>query len=97
MLQIWGFTFYGIAYLALFAIPVRARKETGIRPRWWLRAAAISGFLVTLLFVVLPLFPIVEVASKSAHTLKTIGVIVGANVLALLFYVMNRRRARAKS
>src|SRR5256884_7778942 len=46
LLQIWGFTFYGFAYLALFAIPLLARKERGIRPGWWLRFAAASGFLV---------------------------------------------------
>jgi amino acid transporter len=97
MLQIWGFTFYGVAYLALFAIPVLARKPTGIRPRWWLRVAAISGFLVTLLFVLLSASPVVEGASRSAYTLKTVCVIVGGNLLALLFYFVSRQRARAKS
>jgi len=91
MLQIWGFTFYGIAYLALFAIPVLARKQAGIRPRWWLRAAAISGFLVTLLFVLLSAFPIVSVTSQSAYTMKTICVIVGANGFAFLLYLVSRR------
>jgi amino acid transporter len=97
MLQIWGFTFYGIAYLALFAIPVLARKRTGIRARWGLRVAAISGFLVTLLFVLLSAFPIVEVRSRSAYTLKTVCVIFGANAFAVLLYLVSRRRARAKS
>jgi amino acid transporter len=46
LLQILGFTFYGLAYLALFAIPLLARKEHGIRPGLWLRFAAASGFLV---------------------------------------------------
>lgn len=40
LLQIWGFTFYGLAYLALFAIPLLARKDRGIRPAAWLRLAA---------------------------------------------------------
>jgi amino acid transporter len=94
MLQIWGFAFYGIAYLALFAIPVLARKQTGIRPRWWLRVAAISGFLVTLLFVLLSAFPIVSVTSQSDYTIKTICVIVGANGFALLLYFVSRRHDR---
>ncbi len=48
LLQILGFTSNGLAYLALFAIPLLARKECGIRTGWWLRFAAASGFLVTL-------------------------------------------------
>jgi len=59
LLQILRFTFYGLAYLALIAIPLLARKECGIRPGWWLRFAAASGFLVTLLFVLLSIFPII--------------------------------------
>ena len=49
LLLTWGFTFYGVAYLALFAIPLFAPKASGIRPRLALRVAAASGFLVTLL------------------------------------------------
>jgi len=33
------------AYLALFAIPLLARKELGIRPALWLRLGAVSGLL----------------------------------------------------
>jgi amino acid transporter len=50
LLLTWGFTFYGIAYLALFAIPLLAKKGSAIRPGIGLRIAAASGFLVTLLF-----------------------------------------------
>ena len=44
LLQIWGFTFYGLTYLVLFAIPLLAHKERGIRPGIWLRFAAASFF-----------------------------------------------------
>jgi glutamate:GABA antiporter len=93
MLQIWGFTFYGIAYLALFAIPVLAKKSVGIEASLFLRAAAISGFLVTLLFVLFSVFPIVMVASRSAYILKTASVVIGANLLAVFFYFVNRRQS----
>jgi glutamate:GABA antiporter len=38
-----------------------ARKDLGIRPAIWLRAAAVSGFLVTLLYIMLSIFPIIDV------------------------------------
>jgi amino acid transporter len=92
MLQIWGFTFYGLAYLALFAIPLFARKERGIRPGLWLRLAATSGFVVTLLFVLLSISPIISVQSKSGYAIKTAAVLVGANVLGALVYRLGSRR-----
>ncbi len=33
LLLTWSFTFYGIAYLALFAIPIFSSEDTGLRPR----------------------------------------------------------------
>jgi amino acid transporter len=96
LLQTWGFTFYGLAYLALFAIPLFARKKLGIRPAMWLRAAAVSGFVVTLLFVVLSVSPIISVKSESAYAAKTAGVLFGANALGLLLYRLGAR-SRSRS
>jgi amino acid transporter len=92
LLLTWSFTFYGLAYLAMFAIPVVVPKDRGLRPRLWLRVAAASGFLVTLLFVLLSAFPIIKVANPTAYTLKTIVVILGANALGVLLYRMGAHR-----
>src|SRR5208283_5866065 len=46
LLLTWAFTFYAIAYLALFAIPFLSLKNRGLRPRLWLQVAAMSGFLM---------------------------------------------------
>jgi amino acid transporter len=92
LLQIWGFTFYGLAYLALFAIPLLARKDRGIRAGLWLRFAAASGFLVTLLFVLLSVFPIISVKSESAYAIKTAAVLIGTNGLGALFYRLGRSK-----
>jgi amino acid transporter len=91
-LQILSFTFYGIAYLALFAIPLLAKKETGLRPGTGLRLAAIAGLTVTLLFVLLSAFPIIEVSNRSAYSLKFVAVTFGANVTGLLIYRFGLRR-----
>lgn len=92
MLQIWGFSFYAIAYLALFAVPVLAVKNRALRGPIWLRALAISGFLLTLLFVVLSVFPTIPVVSESAYTEKTIAVLALANLGGLLLYRLRPRR-----
>ena len=91
LLLTWSFTFYGIAYLALFAIPVLARKERGLRASLGVRVAAISGFLVTLLFVVLSVFPIINVGNAGRYSLKIAGVVLGANVLGYIIYRANPR------
>jgi glutamate:GABA antiporter len=86
LLLTWGFTFYGIAYLALFAIPFLSPKDRGLRPGIWLQVAAISGFLMTLLYVVLSIFPIIDVESSSHYSLKIAAVVLGANLLGWMIY-----------
>jgi len=86
LLLTWSFTFYGIAYLALFAIPILARRDRGLRASPWLRVAAGSGFLVTLLFVLLSVFPIIKVGSSWNYSLKIEGVALGANLLGYVIY-----------
>ncbi|HZQ24535.1 MAG TPA: APC family permease [Terriglobales bacterium] len=90
MLQIWAFTFYGLSYLVMFAIPLFGRKQA--RPALWLRAAALSGFLVTLLFVLLSVFPIIPVESQAEYTWKTVAVILGANAMGILLHLAGRSK-----
>lgn len=93
LLLTWGFTFYGIAYLALFAIPLLAPKTSGIRPRLGLRIAAASGFLVTLLFVALSIFPVISVESESRYSLKIAAVVLAANLLGWIIYRAGQRKS----
>jgi amino acid transporter len=93
LLLTWGFTFYGVAYLALFAIPLLAKKGSAIRPGIGLRIAAASGFLVTLLFVVLSIFPIIRVESESRYSWKIAGVVLTANLIGWIIYHAGQRRA----
>ncbi len=86
LLLTWGFTFYAIAYLALFAIPFLSPKERGLRPGVWLRVAAVSGFLMTLLFVALSIFPIISVENSSRYSLKIAAVVLGGNLLGWMIY-----------
>jgi amino acid transporter len=93
LLQIWGFTFYAIAYIALFAIPMFSRKDRSLRGPLWMRILATFALLLTVLFVVLSVSPIIPVASQSAYTLKTIAVLAIANAGGLLFYFFRPRRS----
>ncbi len=92
-----GGIFYALTYLVMFAIPwVGLRGVESVRPPWWLRVAAGSGFLMTLLYVCLSIFPIIAVKSSSAFTFKITAVIVLANSLgAGIFLVGKRKRATA--
>lgn len=92
LLLTWGFTFYGIAYLALFAIPVFAPKASGIRPGIALRIASASGLLVTLLFVILSIFPIIRVESESEYSWKIAAIVLGANFLGWMIYRVGQRK-----
>ena len=91
LLLVGAFAFYATAYIALFAIPLLAHKELGIRPGLLLRVGAVSGFLMTLLYIVLSVFPIVDVQSSWEYSAKTAGGIIGANLLGIAIYSWGRR------
>lgn len=92
LLQIWSWTFYGFAYLVLFAIPLFSAREKGIRPGMWLRMGAAAAFAVTLLFVLLSVLPVVPVASVWKYSLKIALVVLGANLLGWVIYRASQRR-----
>jgi hypothetical protein len=91
LLQTWSWTLYGLAYLVKFAIPLVSAKEKGLRPRLWLQFGAATGFLVTLLYVLLSVDPVIPVASKFVYMLKVVVVVVGANLLGWAVYRAGRR------
>jgi glutamate:GABA antiporter len=95
LLQIWAWTFYGMAYLALFAIPLFSPKAKGMRPGLWLRIGAAAAFAVTLLFVLLSVSPVIEVASVWKYSLKIALVVLGANFVGWTIYRAGQRKSIA--
>jgi len=93
LLQTWAWTFYGLAYLVKFAIPLVSPKQKGLRPGAWLRLGAASGFLVTLLFVLLSVQPVIPVTSKLGYFLKIVVVVVGANFVGWMIYRAGQRNS----
>jgi glutamate:GABA antiporter len=87
--------FYAFTYMALFAIPLVAAARLPERPPAWLRAAAAAGLAVTVLYAVLSVFPIIEVASWPVFAAKIIAVLAAMNLLGVAVYALGRRRAGA--
>ncbi len=93
LLQSGAVIFYGSTYLVMFAIPIIGLRGVELRPPLWLRVAAVSGFLMTLLNLTLSIFPIVEVKSQASFSLKVGTVAIVANLAgAALFWVAEKKR-----
>jgi amino acid transporter len=86
--------FYGIAYLVMFAIPLVGLRELRTGAPLWLRIAAISGFIVTLLYIVFSTFPIVEVVNPYWFAAKIVGVTVITNLIGVAVFVAGSKRAQ---
>jgi amino acid transporter len=79
--------FYALTYLVMFAIPLVGLGRRQDRPPLWLKASALSGFLMTLLFVALSILPIVQVESRLLFASKISALIVLTNAAGVaMFY-----------
>jgi predicted transporter len=79
----------------MFALPLFGSRALQPAPPWWLRIAAASGFLMTLIYVTLSIFPIIDVKSGFAFTCKISAVIISAIIVgAGILVVAKRKRSR---
>lgn len=92
-----GGIFYALTYLVMFAIPIVGLRNAGLRPPLWLRIASLSGFLMTLLYVALSIFPIIDVQRPLIFTAKIAGMIVAANLFGVLIFVIARSKRDLES
>jgi hypothetical protein len=97
LLQNAAGSFYAISYLVMFAIPIIGLRGVKPRPSLWLKIASSSGFFMTLLYIVVSVFPIVQVKNRVSFMAKVSGVIIAANIIgaALFLFAEKRKRARA--
>jgi hypothetical protein len=65
------------------------------RPPIWLRLASVSGLLMTMLYIVLSVFPIIKVESVSTFALKITLLIVAMNVVGIGILLSARQRSAA--
>ena len=59
-----------------------------------IKAAAASGLVITVLYTVLSLFPIIQVASVTGFALKITAVVVLLNLVGVGILVAARRRSQ---
>lgn len=92
LLNTAGIVCWALTYLVMFAIPLVAWGE---KPSWDVRTAAASGFAMTLLYVILAAFPIIDVKNPGAFTAKLSGVVVCLNGAGIWHFRRVRRRRGA--
>ena len=86
--------FYALIYMVLFAIPIIAMKRFGATAPLWLKAAALLGFLMSVIGAFFTLFPIIDVASRWMFAAKILAVVVIANAIGATIYALDKKRAR---
>lgn len=89
--------FYASTYMVLFAIPIVGLKRFGVGAPFWLKVACASGFCVSVLYIGFTIIPIIAVGSRITFAAKIIAVVVIANGVGFLLYVLGTRRTRARA
>jgi len=89
--------FYALTYVVMFALPIIGLRGVEPRPPVWLKIASLSGFLMTLLYVTLSVFPIIQVESQATFTAKISGVIIGANIIGAVIFILAEKRRKSRS
>src|SRR5437588_578067 len=86
--------FYALTYVVMFAIPLFGLRGVRPRPPMWLRLASLSGLLMTMLYIVLSVFPIIKVESVSTFALKITMMIVAMNLVGIGILFSARQRTK---
>ena len=87
-----GGIFYALTYLVMFSIPLFGLRGATPGPSVGLRVASWSGLLMTLLYVILSVFPIITVGSVAGFALKIVTVIVVMNLVGVGVLIAASRR-----
>jgi glutamate:GABA antiporter len=84
--------FYGIAYVAMFAVPLLGARSIRSAAGVPLRIASGSGLTVSLLAIVFTVYPIIDVPSPLMFATKIIAVSVACNAVGALIFLSARKR-----
>jgi hypothetical protein len=78
----------------MFAIPLVVGDKFGVRAGFWLKVAAVSGLLVTVISMAFLLLPIVDVTSKWLFAAKVAGTGLVLNLVGFAVYWNGTRQVR---
>jgi len=84
--------FYALTYLAMFAVPIWGLRNSRMRAPWWVKLCALSGLLMTILYISLSVLPIIPVGSRTIFALKIAGLIIVTNLIGVGLFVSSSRR-----
>lgn len=87
--------FYALTYVVMFALPLFGLRTVTPRPPTWLRLTSLSGLLMTVLYIVLSAFPIIEVESVSTFALKITMMVVAMNLVGIGILLSAGQRSAA--
>jgi len=83
--------FYALIYIVLFAIPFVAVSRFGVKAPLWLKISSATGIIVSVIAGFYAMFPIKPVAQPLAFALKVFAVVLIANVVGTLLYLVRGR------
>lgn len=86
--------FYALIYMVLFAIPIVAMKRFGAEAPWWLKVAAVSGFVVSAVGAFFTVVPIIDVQSRLLFAAKIMAVVAVWNGIGLSIFGLARSRGK---
>jgi len=86
--------FYALTYMAKFALPLAGQQRKIVKPPLWLQAATLSGFLMTAMYLVLSLFPIINVPNRLMFTAKIGGFVFACQLMVAGLFYYNRWKNR---
>ena len=87
--------FYGLAYFAMFAIPLFGAATLRTGAPIWLRISAVAGLVTCLLAIFFTVFPIIDVPSPFLFAVKIIVTTAIANAFGVAIYLFGRKRSAA--
>jgi nitrate reductase NapE component len=80
--------------VVMFAIPLFGLRGVAPGPSLWLRVASLSGLLMTLLYIVFSVFPIIPVENVAGFAFKIAAMIVVMNLVGIGILLAARRRSQ---
>jgi amino acid transporter len=86
---------YALAYVVMFAIPLLRARVMSPRPSRWLRSAAACGLLMTLVYIVTAIVPLVAVQSAEGFSTRIVGVVACGNAVGAVLLVLAQRKKRS--